>query len=610
MKSSKYISTLAAFSAAVLAAPAPGFAASTLTQTTMTQNNTTGVGFGFWENSFHDDTLRRFGRRPIGRLGISGWLSMEDSATPAGDTCGIFAKYDYTNPDQFAAVFNQNYGGTLLDLQSAHEHGESITLALNMGFMASILGTSKPTTIPTDGCKYSNDITDPNTQQAAVNFVKSFVQYLMGQIGSFNLAIDYETDSNFRLDNDDGTPNGNMNCNTPAGTPTTGWDNYRSCRAQNWGAWYHLLAAAAHKAAAQYNSQHGLTDPAKQVIVNLTPILNGDIANKYVDISPDNISPSGTGGMSQNQWIVNAINDSDALAVDDYHCDTLDAASSVQDPTWLLNALVDWEKYLQAANPRKPLLVTENGIAGYVTDSKTNSNGNCSNTGVTDGKYKGTTTDMVAYYKNLFAQINNKGYFKANVPDLRSFSFWELVDNPTATDMPDRYFGVIDATPSQNPPHYAVGADKTSYGGADLTQNMEGYIKTAETLNPPSTGPAAVAISPSASKPVPVSYTDGFDYSFVTYTPTQAFINGPCTIKYKGSYTVDSDQPFTAYVIIHSYNGSAGNSDQWDSQPAGFNNGAGQLSTKICYGATAMDLYFTGTQFPVNLSLTSLGVSQ
>lgn len=512
-----------------------------------TVNAARGLAFGFWENGNEDQSLKYFGLRSFARVGINGWNEMESSTAgpKKTSTCG--------------KPLLSNYG-SMQELQFAHEHGESVLLALNMGYTPAISGKQAMS-----DC-YVQDITNTQTQSAAKSFLDQFIPYMMGSIGSFSIAIDYEAVSNFNLDQPD------------TSTPCSGsWSQCRATRANAWANWYGILAKEIKSAAAAYNLAHN-----SHFSVNVVPILNGDIANPTSLINP--ASYPITGG--SNAWITNVIGASDGLAIDDYHCDVFNQAY-VTDPGSLFNALAYWQQYLSAANQKdhgvRTFTVTENGFAGYLAPSGTPTR--CVPTASTiDGKYKGTAQEQSNYFSNLFSQFPSQ---LTRFPDLHTFSIWEIVDNPLAKDVRDQHFGMLDATDQP----------KTT-----LTTTVQSGIASMERSFPPATATSTLPVTLPSASGVKLAYTDGLNYSYLSYTPTAALGGSAnCT----ATLTVNTGLPAGAHVVVHATNG---NWSQWNMENITLAGSTASVSLRACaaHSVAKFDLYLTADQFPASFSINNL----
>lgn len=321
--------------------------------------NPTGLRWGFWEvYTQQAATQAAMGRRPSARVSFDGWSAIE--LRP-----GV---YTWPNPAR--------YGDT-------HLHGESILGAVNVSFK-----------IP---AHYADDITDTTTREAARNFVRAYVQWLLGNFGSAVLTIDYEIVSNYRLQQ-----------------PGS------EARAQEWAAWYLEAAAVAREAAAQLG---------KAALLALQPIFNGD------PFQAD--SPIAKGG-AHNPWLREVVAASDCLALDTYH---RDVTRPLTDANRTLEIIRFWIE--EFAGDRE-VVVTENGFSTAADGAP--------GVPLDPRKYKGTEAEQAGYYADLFPKLlaanQTSGVFRNR---LRGFHIWSITDNPKADDLDDRHFGLITAEGREKP---------------------------------------------------------------------------------------------------------------------------------------------------------------
>lgn len=323
------------------------------------QPNPTGLRWGFWEVFTQQAaTLSAMGRRPSARVGFDGWAAIELSP----------GAYTWPNPARYA---------------DTHRYGESILGAVNVSFR-----------VP---AHYSGDITDTTTREAAKDFVRAYVRWLLGNFGAATLTIDYEIVSNYGLQQ--------------PGSET---------RAQEWAAWYLEAAAAAREAAA------GLGMAA---LLKLQPIFNGD------PFQAD--SPIARGG-ALNPWLREVVAASDALALDTYF---RDVTRPLTDATRTIEIIRFW---IDEFAGDRDVVVTENGFStaadgapGLPLDPR---------------KYKGTEAEQAGYYADLLPKLlaanRSDGVFRNK---LRGFHIWSITDNPRAQDEDDRFFGLIAADGREKP---------------------------------------------------------------------------------------------------------------------------------------------------------------
>lgn len=274
-------------------------------------------------------------------------------------------------------------------LQRSHVFGERLQAAVNVSFSNAIVPGQG--TIP---AFYADDITDPATRAAAKRFLRAYVQWLLRGAGSLVLTIDYEIVGNWRLDVDDAA---------------------RDARAAAWGAWYVEAAAVARQAAADLGQSADLT---LQPIVNTDPLAAGN--------------PMGLGAVARNQWLVDAVKASDALALDTYWSDM---SAPPADPTHTLDIIRFW---IDAFSAGKPVVVAENGFSSVTTVDPNITRAQH------QGKLTGTEAQQASYFAALFPRLQ-----QMNAPggpfhnQLRAYDIWSIVDNPYATDEASIYYGLV-----------------------------------------------------------------------------------------------------------------------------------------------------------------------
>ena len=400
--------------------------------------NPTGIQLGFWElNNKQIYSLENFGKRPTSRVDFTSWSSIETSQ-------GVY---------DFSTTFNH--------FKYAHDFGETVLGAVNICFSSQV--TPNKTTIPSF---YYNRITDSTTRQAAKNFLYTYVQEALTEVGSLVLTIDYEICSNYKL--------------STAGSET---------RAAEWGAWYVEAAAVARQAALDL----GMSDKLK-----LQPIVNGD--------------PFATGnpifnGPSTNQWLVDVVNASDYLALDTYQSSPLYSSTSAQTTFDIIQFWID--NY----SGSKDVMVTENGFTTITQIDSTITR--------VDRDYKttGTEADQAVFYQNLFSQLgaaNQPGGIFHN--KLRSYNLWSIRDNtakPVGNE--DRYFGLVGIDPAGN--DYLKPA-------MPVVQNGYATLESDSLLCPSKfthDTDATTSLS-SGNANLLLNYNGGNDYDFIRYTDSSLAI--------------------------------------------------------------------------------------
>ncbi|WMW79790.1 DUF4214 domain-containing protein [Undibacterium cyanobacteriorum] len=397
--------------------------------------NPSGIKFGFWETfSKQDVTLLSMGKRPTSRVGFDSWAAIETSK-------GV---YDFAGFDASSSMANY---------RRVHNYGESIYAAINISFSAQI--TPSKQTIP---AFYNGRITDPETRQAAKNFLAAYVQHMLKALGSLSLTIDYEIMSNYRL--------------SAAGSEP---------RANEWADWYVEAAAVARKAAADI----GMADRLK-----LQPIVNSNPLDPSSPISK---------GRDYNNWLVRVVAASDALALDTYHSDP---NLPNTDPQRTFDIIQFWIDQFSAG---KDVIVTENGFNSVteVIPSITRAD--------RDWKTTGTEADQATYYNLLFAKLadaNRKDGIFHN--QLKSFNMWSILDNPAkaATDE-DRYFGLIRLDGTEKPAA-AVVRDALRRYENDVTTRPWNYVGLGTDLSR--------TMNDTSKPPVSLSYTNGAQFELLRYS--------------------------------------------------------------------------------------------
>ena len=142
------------------------------------------------------------GKRPTSRVGFDNWASIETSK-------GV---YDFTGFDNSNSMDNYRVYTTTENQFTLRSMSVSLPKSHreNRPYRCSTMVASL----------------DPETRQAAKNFVAAYVQHMLKALGNLTLTIDYEIMSNYRL--------------SVAGSES---------RASDWADWYVEAAAVARKAA-------------------------------------------------------------------------------------------------------------------------------------------------------------------------------------------------------------------------------------------------------------------------------------------------------------------------------------------------------------------------
>lgn len=398
-------------------APAPGAPAYSVYKH-RAQPHPTGLRWGFWEVFTQQGvTLRTMGRRPSSRVGFDGWAAIELKP----------GEYSFPRQDRYADV---------------HHHGETILGAVNISFR-----------IPTQF--YADDITNPRTREAAKNFLRAYVGWLLDNFGSAVLTIDYEIVSNYRL-----------------------YVPGSEARGREWAAWYLEAAAVARQVAAE----RGVAERLK-----LQPIFNGDPF--------DEGNPIGLGG-DHNPWLRDVVNASDFLALDTYHSDE---HRPVTDATRTIEIIEFW---IQHYAGDRPVVVTENGFTTITEQDGTITRED------RKWKYTGTEAEQAAYYADLFPKL-----LAANGPggrfnnQLRGFHFWSITDNPKADDFDDRFFGLYDTAGRAKPAAAVVQAQIAAAEADAFHRPFVSSLASERDL--------AGQLAQGSGDPVRLRFVEGDDYEFL-----------------------------------------------------------------------------------------------
>lgn len=415
-----------------------------------------------------------------------------------------------------------NFNAVITNYARVHNYGEKILGAVNISFTTRI--TPGKQTIPSF---YPNTITDSVTRNAAKAFLRAYVQAVLSNVGSLNLTIDYEIVSNYLLFQPGSQSNAAM-----------------------WSAWYVEAVAVARQAAIDIGMANNL---------KLMPIVNG---NPFAAGNPIFAGPS------QNQWLVNAVNVSDYLALDTYQSDSIYPNTSTQST---FNIIQFW---IDNYSGTKDVMVCENGFNTvtqiYPNITRVNRN----------YKTTGTEADQATFYTSLFNQLG-----PANLPTgifhnkLRSYNMWCIRDNTQkAVTDPDRYFGIVGIDSSNN--DYLKPA-------VPIVQNGYATLE-ADTFHSPeninfNNGIDLTTDLLAGTANDTLTYSNGDDFNFLRYTIT----NLPSATSYRLYITtVDSGN-----VIVH-----INNKWLYYSNNTSF---VKYVTANCLPNATnIIDLYFTSQKFP------------
>jgi hypothetical protein len=455
----------------------------------------TGLQVGFWEVSNAQQlTLDSIGKRPTSRVGFSGWNSFED-------TNGVY-----------------NFPGATPAYARAHNYGETVYGAINICFSDSV--TPGKNTIPK---QYPHDIANPNTEKAALKFLKNYVAYVLNNIGTITLTIDYEIMSNYRLYN----------------SYTDAWGKTTAQRAADWSNWYVKAVRAARDTAAAM----GMADKLK-----LMPIVN---SHPLELTNPVHLGPTA------NPWLTKVVDSSDYLAFDTYQSDSGTALSSTVTTFKIIQFWID------SFSRNKDVIITENGYnvaPSYISGV---------NRKTRNYKTTGTIQQQDTFYRSIFDSLYIKcqpgGAFHGK---LRSYNMWAICDNP-AKDPQDKdgdyYFGIIGLdTADEQTPFYRPALTTVRNGIA--------LIDSSSTLRPYDD---SVVVN-TFTLPGSVTYYNGdyFDYlryrakfnsslqSYYLHVKTSTTGNLMISVNGKWFYTANAtsvDIPLNTSGAPINYNNSANN---------------------------------------------------
>lgn len=258
--------------------------------------NESGIQLGAWtcynRQAF---AFEKFGKRPIDRVDFHKWCYNEQ------------VKGEY----KFAKFGNE---------QMAHKLGSTVITSVEIAANIKWNPRFHTNMIP---AFYEQDITNPETREAAKRYMYAFVQAMLTEIkGDVLLSVDYEVDWEMDLDQEV--------------TPESKW------RALEWSKWYVEACDVARKAAKDMGAEGRL----KMIVIY-------NNVNKMTKMGPE-----------ENQWMLNCAEASDVIGIDIYYYnlveDRTDPSKFMQDIRYLINNY----------SMNKPVMVVENGMP--VTDIVTN----------------------------------------------------------------------------------------------------------------------------------------------------------------------------------------------------------------------------------------------
>ena len=338
--------------------------------------NDTGFSFGFYvpDNSKLPTMTQYFGRRSLQRIDFISWSKMEPQKN----------HYD------FGHIFNK--------VKSAHLNGENVVYCTNVAFTARA-GGQKPSSIPRF---YPQDIADPATRAAAKAYLYAFVQEALKQTGSLWLTIDYEINSNYKLNN------------TPAGL----------ANAKKWSDWMVEAYATCRQAAADM----GLSAQLK-----LLPIFNGNVTttNHVFYIAPNE---NMTAWWTKNAWAKAIIDSADFVGFDTYF---QAPGTAPANPKGTLDTIA---RYVDVVARGKPVIMCENG---FTTAAETNPDAGAK----VKSKYVGTEAQQAGYYANLTQALETMLLpgGKLHGKKFIGWSLWafEDVKNKKSSEAFEYNFGIV-----------------------------------------------------------------------------------------------------------------------------------------------------------------------
>ncbi|MBR7133174.1 MAG: hypothetical protein IKD04_06535 [Clostridia bacterium] len=258
--------------------------------------NERGIQLGAWTNYNRQAfAFEKFGKRPIDRVDFHKWVYNEQ------------VKGEY----KFGKFGNE---------QSAHRLGSTVITSVEIAANLKWNPRFHTDMIPSF---YEPDITNPETRQAAKNYMYAFVQAMLAEIkGDVMISVDYEVDWEMDLDREV--------------TEDSKW------RASEWSKWYVEACAVARQAA----KDMGEEDRLKMIVIY------------------NNVNAMTKLGPAENQWMLDCAEASDVIGIDIYYYnlveDRTDPSKFMQDIRYLINNY----------SLGKPVMVVENGMP--VTDIVTN----------------------------------------------------------------------------------------------------------------------------------------------------------------------------------------------------------------------------------------------
>lgn len=477
----------------------------------------TGLQVGFWEvTSAQQLTLDSIGKRPTSRVGFAGWNNYEK---PNGS-------YDFTGATNAYA--------------RAHNYGETVYGAINICFSDSVTDKN---TIPN---QYVHDIANPNTEKAALKFLKNYVAYVLNNVGTITLTIDYEIVSNYKL---------YVNSKDR-------WGKTTAQRAADWSNWYVKAARAARDTAAAMGMADKLT---------LMPIVNG---HPLETTNPIHFGPS------VNTWLTKVVDSSDYLAFDTYQSDANTPLSGTQTTFQIMQFWID------SFSRNKDVIVTENGynVAPSFLPGVTRATRNYKTTG--------TIQQQDTFYRSIFDSLYIKaqpgGAFHGK---LRSYNMWAICDNPAKDPQDtdgDYYFGImgLDTADEQTPVYRPA---------LTTVRNGIARIDTSSTLRPYDDSVVVNTISLPAS----VTYSNGDQFDYLRY---RAKFNSPAQTYYlhvktsgSGNLMISVNGKWLYYAAVTGVDIALNTCGA----PIIYNNTANNV----------FDIYCTSAKFPFTQTVTQVTVN-
>lgn len=251
-------------------------------------HNPGGIQLGTWAGYNRQEfAFQVMGKRPIDRVDFHKWCHQE------------LTKGEYSFPKFENEKVASRYGNTIIT---------SVEIAANRTWNPRFHSDMIPQF-------YKQDITDPETRQAAKNYMYAFVYAMMTELKSdVMLSLDYEVDWEMDLDKEI--------------TEASKW------RAAEWGKWYVEACEVARQAA----RDAGAEDRLKMIVIY------------------NNVNDLTKLGPKENQWMLDCAAASDVIGIDVYYYDLV---KDLTDPTKFMQ---DMRYLINNYSLGKPVMVVENGI--------------------------------------------------------------------------------------------------------------------------------------------------------------------------------------------------------------------------------------------------------